>query len=154
MTYIGDNPSNGAVPLTEFPSDDDAGIAELQSAGLVGAETDTKTLRDWIFGKQANGDNRTWLMAEPLHSSPQAISYAPPEFNDDGTVKTPALSKLFFGANDGLLRMINAESGQEEWAFLPQELFGIQADLMKNANDFTGESHIYGIDGTPVFLDK
>jgi type IV pilus assembly protein PilY1 len=133
--------------LVDLPSD----LVQLENAGLTGTDTNTETLRNWILGTDENNNPRNWLMSEPLHSSPQAMSYKAAEVDADGNVVTPVVSKVFFGANDGMLRMIDSETGQEEWAFLPQELFGIQAELMANGNDFTGESHIYGIDGTPVF---
>jgi type IV pilus assembly protein PilY1 len=47
--------------------------------------------------------------------------------------------------------MFDGETGSEEWAFLPQELFGIQADLMNNTADYAGTEHIYGMDTTPAF---
>ncbi len=87
-------------------------------------------LVNWV-----RGDNREWLFADPLHSSPGILSY-----KDEG-------SYLFVGTNDGLLHAIDADSGAEKWSFLPTELLINQEDIM--AND-KGE-RIYGMDGTPTF---
>jgi type IV pilus assembly protein PilY1 len=85
-------------------------------------------------------------MAESLHSTPTAITYGE---ND---------TKVVVGTNDGLLRMIDAENGTEDWAFLPPALFGIQADLRLNGHALDEDpllrQHIYGIDGTPAVWVK
>ena len=91
-------------------------------------------LIDWIRG------NDRWAFGDPLHSSPVAITFG-------GTEKDP-ITKLFVGTNDGLIRMINAKTGREEWAFLPPDLLPIQPKLKKN--EATGE-RTYGIDGTPTY---
>lgn len=101
-----------------------------------------QTTINWIKGVSSAG--RNWLMAESLHSTPTAITYG---VND---------TKVVVGTNDGLLRMIDAENGTEDWAFLPPALFGIQADLMLNEPDEDPllRQHIYGIDGTPAVWVK
>lgn len=118
-----------------------------------------EVLIDWIIGwdekKNATGNaqdkvqentrsTRPWFFKDPLHSSPQVISYSSTD------------TKLFLGTNDGLIRMINAETGDEEWAFLPNELLYKQPALMENnpnnpAEPLAPPPRIYGIDGTPKF---
>lgn len=101
----------------------------------------------WIYGEDVMneyddeefGSGRRWQFADPLHSSPVAITYG-------GTDDEPDIN-LFVGTNDGLIRMINSRTGKEEWAFLPQELLDIQEGLMINAKG----GRIYGIDGTATF---
>lgn len=101
---------------------------------------------EWISGKdvtseKSDGDGR-WRFADPLHSSPAAVTYY------EGGKE---IVRLVVGTNDGLIRMINAQdeganAGVEEWAFLPAELLSIQPALI--ANQVSG-SRIYGVDGTP-----
>ncbi|MCC7411005.1 MAG: hypothetical protein IT495_05160 [Gammaproteobacteria bacterium] len=99
---------------------------------------------DWIRGvdnNDADGDaNLTedrFRFEDPLHASPVAVTYG-------GTDAAP-VDKLFVASNGGLLRLVNATTGAEEWGFIPQALLGIQKDLRANAvND-----HIYGLDLTP-----
>ncbi len=151
LTYVGSGPDYPAT-LRDI-STLDTGV--LESAGLTGVDKEdnpltANLLRNWVLGQKTNGEARDWLMAEPIHSSPQAISYAPVTTNTDGT-KNSSVTKIFVGTNDGLVRMFDGETGSEEWAFLPQELFGIQADLMNNTADYAGTEHIYGMDTTPAF---
>jgi type IV pilus assembly protein PilY1 len=113
--------------------------------GLSGTVTDNQVnsemsdderdaLINWIRG------NDRWAFGDPLHSSPVEITF--------GTEKNP-IKKLFVGTNDGLIRMIDANTGKEDWAFLPPDLLPIQQKLKKN--EATGE-RIYGIDGTATSI--
>ena len=129
LTYIGTPPT----VLEDLTSSDDLNQATV----------------DWIKGAGEPHPNRSWLMAESLHSSPTAITYG--DHNNSYT-------KVVVGTNDGLLRMINAETGVEDWAFLPPDLYDIQADLMANGHaadpDPLLRQHIYGMDGTPTVWVK
>ena len=113
--------------------------------GLSGTVTDNQVnsemsdderdaLINWIRG------NDRWAFGDPLHSSPLEITF--------GGTKDNPIKKLFVGTNDGLIRMIDANTGREEWAFLPPDLLPIQQKLKKN--EATGE-RIYGIDGSPTY---
>ncbi len=79
-----------------------------------------------------------------LHSRPVAVGYG-------GTDASPII-KLFFGTNDGAIHMLRADTGVEQWAFMPQEMYGMQTKLSKDADD----NHLIGIDNTPTFwiIDK
>jgi len=150
-TYVGDTSpgSNRNIDLTETRVGE-----EIVTKELLGNETMTddqyKNVLDWIQGIDVTGDyddeapfgNKRWLLTDLLHSSPVTVTYG-------GTEKKP-LSKLFVGTNDGLIRMFDTDDGDEEWAFLPQDMLGIQRDLMNNAKG----ARIYGIDGTPSFRIK
>jgi type IV pilus assembly protein PilY1 len=120
-----------------------SGSAPTVLEPLTTNHVDLDTLH-WIQGTTSAG--RSWLMAESLHSSPTAITYGE---ND---------TKVVVGTNDGLLRMIDAENGTEDWAFLPPELFQIQTDLMTSGHmadeDPLLRQHIYGMDGTPTVWVK
>src|SRR5207302_9521625 len=67
-----------------------------------------------------------------------------------GGTSTNPIAKLFVGANDGTIRMINNDTGVEEWAFMPQEVYGLQYQLSQDADS----DHVFGIDGTPSFWVK
>ena len=66
---------------------------------------------------------------------------------------------LYAGSNSGLLHAFNAETGREEWAFLPPLLIGklptiINSNLDGNIDGFKGGSNaIFGVDGSPVVHD-
>lgn len=97
------------------------------------SDADREDLINWIRG------NDRWAFGDPLHSSAVSVTYS--------TTK----KYLFVGTNDGLIRMINAESGKEEWAFLPPELLAIQKTLKENEPN--GE-RIYGIDATATKIER
>lgn len=104
--------------------------------------TEVDALINWVRGQDVtdeDGDGNTtenrWVHGDPLHSSPLPVTFG-------GTEDNPII-KLFSATNEGGIRMINAETGVEEWVFLPQEMLGMQNDLMLNA---TG-AHQYGLDG-------
>ena len=66
---------------------------------------------------------------------------------------------LYAGSNSGLLHAFNAETGREEWAFLPPLLIGklptiINSSLDGNIDGSKGGSNaIFGVDGSPVVHD-
>jgi type IV pilus assembly protein PilY1 len=109
----------------------DTNMTDIQRTDLI----------NWMRGQDVKDENndgsRTdtrWSFGDPLHSSPGVVSYG-------------NTSKLFVGANDGLIRMIDTTTGVEEWAFMPQEMLSVQSKMMSNING----KRVYGIDGTPTF---
>lgn len=81
-------------------------------------------------------ENR-WAFGDPLHGGPLPVTFG-------GTDAKPVI-KIFVGANDGSLRMIDAETGHEDWVFFPPETLAKQPVLRDNDRG----THIYGLDGTP-----
>ncbi len=86
-----------------------------------------------------NGLNPTTLlprnqMGDPLHSQPVSFIYGPGL--RDGLV--------FVATNDGYLHALHAETGVEQWAFMPREFLDDQIDLLEN-DDFANKH--YAIDG-------
>ena len=123
-------------------TDYDATLRALLDTGLL-SDSDYLDLVKWILGKDIldedddsdSTDNR-WAFSDALHSQPLVLTYGR---EADGDV----IKKIFIGTNDGLLRMINAETGAEEWAFMPGFIADSQNQMMTNA---TGD-HLSGIDG-------
>ncbi len=147
FTYTGSTaPSNEALSTS-------INLLEVSNTNLTkallgdAAMTDQQRtdLIEWIRGRDVDdvdGDGDTtedrFKMEDPLHASPVAITYG-------GTDTNPVI-KLFVASNGGFLRMIDAATGTEEWAFMPQALLSKQSDMRTNA---TGD-HIYGLDSTPT----
>lgn len=117
---------------------------ELLGDALM-SDQDRLDVINWIRG-QDTGDEDTDLnltedrfpFEDPLHASPVAVTYG-------GTEAAP-VDKLFVATNGGLLRLVNGETGVEEWAFVPQELLAVQKDMRLNPEG----DHLYGLDLTPT----
>lgn len=71
------------------------------------------------------------LMGDPLHSRPILVSYGDKDI-------------VFVSTNEGFLHATNAATGEEEFAFIPQEL------LINSYDRYRGGSgaHIYGLDSS------
>ncbi len=127
------------------------------------ADTDAVTqLINWMRGQDAfdvrvdsgsdtghtgnTTEARSWNFSDPLHSRPVAITYGCVGSGPCNSSSTPIV-KLFVGNNDGTIRILNADSGAEEWAFVPSEMLSSQYPLAQNADG----DHIYGIDDTASF---
>ncbi len=99
---------------------------------------------EWVMGRDmddedGNGvtnENR-YIIGDPLHSKPVAVTYGGSEIEPDITV--------FFGSNSGFLHAVNAETGVEQFAFLPEDTMKNQAVLREAS---TAQNHVYGIDGS------
>jgi len=110
--------------------------------GSIG-DPDCDDVIEWILGRDVTDedvdgsttDNR-WRMSDPLHSAAVVITYG----GDDSA----PIDKLLVSTNDGSVHMINAETGIEEWVFLPQSMLGKQRTLLDNPES----THIYGLDGS------
>ena len=100
----------------------------FQSGGLTALTTTSSGLAqgivDFTLGKDVNDENvngnltetRPSLHGDVIHSRPLAIDYGA------STGVT-----VFYGANDGALRAVDAASGKERWAFVANEFFGARA---------------------------
>ncbi len=120
--------------------------------GLKGAlgEPEMADLIDWARGadvKNEDDDVETTTrnaMGDTLHARPATVVYGDTQGGMDVVI--------FIATNDGYLHAIDAESGQEKWAYIPHDLLANLGDLYENENvDFKN----YGIDGdiTPIVND-
>lgn len=157
-TYTGGYAADGRTPTGTVALSNTANLLEDTNTNVTGSmlgvptgtgteAADRTAVINWIRGQDVRDEDldgitteqRDWYFADPLHSRPVAITYG-------GTDANPIV-KLFVGTNDGGLRMINENTGQEEWMFVPKELLGKLYNLSLNPN---GE-HELGLDGTPRF---
>ena len=102
-------------------------------------------LLTWIAGQDILDDDQDsdvtdtrWWFNDVLHSSPAVITYGL-DANDD------FIDKVLVGGNAGGLHMIDGQSGEEDWVFMPRAVLGIQEDIFENRG-----THAYGIDASPV----
>jgi len=124
----------------------DATTPNYTEVGIVdSSEYTAEQIFNWILGYDVldedrdndTTDLRPWTFGDPLHGSPRAITYGVDNI------------KVFVATNDGGLRMLDGETGQEDWMFIPQELMSIQATLMANPKQ---DDRVFGLDGTPAFI--
>ena len=109
-------------------------------------------LVDWAYGHDVldeNGNNDSTEarkdMGDPLHSRPSTVIYGGPADDPDLT--------LYATTNDGYLQAVNAQTGEELWAFVPRVMLDRIEELYTN-DDVT--SRVYGLDGAVrvVRLDR
>lgn len=87
-----------------------------------------------------SGDNgRRWAFGDVLHSRPVVITYG-------GTEAAPIM-KVFVGTNDGGVHMLRNDTGAEQWAFIPKEMYSMQYAIAQAADG----DHYVGMDSTPTF---
>ncbi|MEE4245594.1 MAG: hypothetical protein V2I33_09290 [Kangiellaceae bacterium] len=112
----------------------------LLTGALLNAADDAerKEIIDWALGYDVNDPTRATahqIIGDPLHSRPTVVAYTV-----NGSIKT----YVFVGTNNGYLHMFDAETGKEQWSFMPKELLGLLKVIKdNNAND----QHPYGVDG-------
>ena len=116
------------------------------NADVVADTTQCIDYMQWLLGKDVldeDEDSSTtdtrWSFSDVLHSSPVTVTYGQ-------TSGGEFIDKIIVGTNEGALRFINGSTGQEEWAFMPNELLDLTQALYANA----AGTHQYGIDGSPV----
>ena len=160
-TYTGLTSSTPATPVTVVATSGnsvyDAAVTDPTILGLASSATSTEVtqLINWMRGQDAydkdadsnTTETRSWNFADPLHSRPVAVTYGC-EGSDPCTTSSTPVIKLFVGTNDGMVRIINNSTGQEEWAFIPNEMLSQQYALSQDADG----THINGLDDSPAFL--
>ncbi len=126
-----------------------ASNAALTDAMLgIGAagDPDRDTLIDWARGtdvldEDADGDTADTrsIMGDPLHSAPAVVVYG-------GATGSPDLddATVYVGTNDGYLHAFDVVTGDELFAFIPQELLANLPVLFRNADS---PNKTYGLDG-------
>jgi type IV pilus assembly protein PilY1 len=107
---------------------------------------------DDLDGDSDVDDARPWIVADTLHSKPLPINFgARGGYTDDN----PDI-RIVVASNDGFVHMYRntdtagAESGHEDWAFMPHAAMPVLKRLRDNP--VGSPVHPYGVDGEPVVL--
>ena len=139
-TWLGANPSapTSVVALTTA-TDADFAIGGTGDPSRV-------DLLNWAKGQDVLDDNNDgsvtderFVMGDPIHTQPAVVIYGT---GTDDTV-------LYAPTNDGYLHAINARTGVERWAFIPQDLLS-KLKLLYD-NDSSATKH-YGLDGQVALI--
>jgi len=122
----------------------DAGDVDL---GVIGGNTQEKSdnankIIKWSLGQDVdldNGNDATapnYYLGESLHGTPYLLSF--------GTSANDPKNVLFATTNQGMVHAIDAEDGEELWAYIPDK------DLFKNLGSYYNQvvdaDHTYGLD--------
>jgi len=112
------------------------------SFGSFGASSDT--LKEWTRGRDVNDENkdslgpissstnpdnnqtRPSLHGDVIHSRPLAVNY---NTKSGTTVTTNKPTVVYYGANDGTFRAIDANTGVERWSFVDYDAFNDSSTL-------------------------
>ncbi|MCP4996879.1 MAG: PQQ-binding-like beta-propeller repeat protein [Gammaproteobacteria bacterium] len=95
-------------------------------------------LLDWVSW-QDTGNLHEGEMGAPLHTSPAVATYG-----TDGDV-------VFLPTSEGVLEAIDATTGEELWAFMPEELLGGIKTIRENG---VAAKPYYGLDGPLTIYKK
>lgn len=115
--------------------------------GDLGLEVGDVGTRDkvinYMYGYTYNTDSegtpqkkRDWILGDIIHSEPEIIDY----FDSDGDLTHRYIA---VGSNDGMLHFFASSTGEEVFAFIPE-------DLLTELNDMINSgTHKYMVDGSP-----
>jgi type IV pilus assembly protein PilY1 len=141
-TFLGSNPSNELLTSTANKLSKSNGAI---TRSMLGAATDSERDDILLFAQgydikdENNNGDKTDLIArsgDPLHSQPVVVQYKP-----SGTESTI----IYYGTNEGYIHAVDAEDGDEVFAFMPKELLK-NLKRYKDDASLTG-SKPYGMDG-------
>jgi type IV pilus assembly protein PilY1 len=122
-TYIGeDSHPNKPVPLSQHPfvAENSAISAGPASLDLGAGDPDRDQLINWVRGDLATIKYPDLIWSAPAHSRPTPVVYASESKNDSERLSDAV---VYAATNDGSIHAIDANTGKELWAYIPQELF-------------------------------
>ncbi len=113
-------------------------IASATAAQLGVSNADKTKLISFIRGEKAGGLSR-YHMGDILHSKPAQLMMGGSE------------SIIFIGTNEGYLHAIDSNTGEELFAYMPQELL---KNIKPQYNNTVLGTHLYGVDGPLTLFDE
>ncbi len=133
-----DNTTALTKTLLGIPAATDAERTALiqWARGVDVLDEDSDTLTTDYRNDTANNE-LYYAMGDPLHSEPQLVNYK-------GTSDADADITIYMTTNEGYLHAIDADTGAEEFAFMPKDLLPNLTVLKDNS---TTASRTYGLDG-------
>ncbi len=121
----------------------DASMADQKRADII----------NWGRGFYSGTSNPRQQLGDPLHSQPALVGYGCLETQKDDSGKETCVTEdlaLFFGTNQGFLHAVDANTGEELFAYIPEQLIE-NLQLFENNRTIAYNGYkTYGIDGSPV----
>ncbi|HVL00737.1 MAG TPA: hypothetical protein VM553_13035, partial [Dongiaceae bacterium] len=114
---------------------------------------------DWAKGVRASG-KIAMLAGDPLHSQPVLVNYGFTGDSGSGTTRQTALNNAladgalqenyaFFSTNAGVLYGVDANTGEEKFAYIPKDMLPLIPKTEVPVTAWTGAaSRTYGLDST------
>ncbi|RDH45519.1 PilC/PilY family type IV pilus protein [Zooshikella ganghwensis] len=152
FTYTGSaDPSNVALNMADHKLLVSNTKITKEMLGDVAMEDDDRTsIINWGLGydeedlnKNSNTSDQYKRIGDPIHSSPVVITY----FANDKVTPSIVDQTVYFGTNEGFFHAINAENGEEEFAFIPKELLPNLKSYKENVAIGDNPTKAYGLDG-------
>ncbi|MGM0563207.1 MAG: pilus assembly protein [Pseudomonadota bacterium] len=168
FTYLGNTPPDGvnlAQGNQHLLSPSNSLITQpMLQVGSAAARNQSLAWGQGFDTEDEDGDGSKsdtyGYVGDPLHSSPTLITYRQDETTQDATV--------FFGTNEGFIHGVDAETGREKFAFMPEELlknlnvyredknatvlntktYGMDAEIAVWINDLNRDGNLHNSDGT------
>lgn len=147
---MGNNPPYSDTPATR-PWSVNRTVYTLSGSSLVSFTTASSGLSssvvDFVLGKDVNDEDangnvtetRPSIHGDVIHSRPLPINYG----SSSGVT-------VYYGANDGTLRAVNASSGMENWAFVAPEFYSSLERLKTNSPLVNYPNMPSGVTPTPT----
>src|SRR5688572_15627814 len=129
-THLTTNPQGGTGTNRNLVAITDATVTDT----ILGTSASSPTRDEVLDFARSREEKR---MGDPMHSSPIAVTYG-------GTAASP-IDVVYAATNDGYVHAIDASTGVEKWAFIPQQMLSRLKTLMDNPTITSRAS--YGIDG-------
>lgn len=141
-SFSSDNVYSGSKPNGQLKAD--------QFGDGINSSEEVETVVNWVRNQDTQGNG---LLMDPLHASVHVVTY---ESQDDGQQNADGITPenhdqyVIYGDNGGFLRALDADTGEEVWSFIPEE-------LLRNLNTIRtnriGTRTVYGVDG-PISIWK
>lgn len=126
----------------------DANTAITQSKLGASDAAERTALINWIRGRNDDGSARN-AVGDPLHSVPRLVTYKCNTFTDSTLTQCASEKQsAFIGTNEGFVHAFDTNTGDEQMAFMPQELLPNIKHLKANASSTTLAPRKYGMDNT------
>lgn len=135
--YDGSASKNLSSPVNALTIANKSNITKAMMGIASQTNTYHENLITWARGVDPSTGLARKRLSDPLHSVPQLVTYGGTNANPDITI--------FYGDNEGFLHAIDADTGVEQFAFIPEELLPNLDIVYENSQT---NLHPYGIDGS------
>jgi hypothetical protein len=144
--FYGNTPTEDAVNLTKFIRGYDVFDTDLNPG-----TTQRWKLNDIYNSKPIYVANPIDISTDPRFAGADKYFYDLDRLNYENFKSKLRKPTIYAGANSGLVHAIDADTGQELWAFMPPPLLSKMKNIMTAVQNNTNS--IYGVDGALVAKD-